>query len=540
MFSKLLGAVLTGLLLYLAWPVGGFAPLLFIAFLPLLWVEQQLYEQRIALYKVFSLAYVAFFIWNFATTWWLHHASLGGAWFAISVNAGLISLVFWLYAFIKRKSNPTLALIWLACGWMSLEKLHLVWDFAWPWLNLGNGFAENPRWIQWYEYTGSFGGSLWIWWVNLSLFTGLLKFSKTRDKAYLWHSVLFSALQIGTPIAFSLYRFSHYQVGAQIAKVLVLQPNLDPYSEKFQKDNAETARDLIQLSQAADTAAFDYIIAPETALNRPIDLDHPMRARALQRIKDLTRRHPQTAFITGAEFERVYRDAKDLPEDVNRFPGSSVWFQSFNSALQITASDPLQVYQKSKLVVGVERIPYKPIVQRLFGDILIDLGGTSISLSTQTTRSVFTNSSNSLVAAPIICYESVFGAFVTDCVKKGANWLCIITNDGWWQKTQGYRQHLAYARLRAIENRRSIARSANTGVSAFISERGILQKHLDYDTRGSLSGVLHIQNKKTFYTRYGDYIARTAILIAALLLFYALMLSLKSRIKPTAPPTDIS
>lgn len=531
MLLHILGAILTGILLHLAWPVGGFAPLLFIGFIPLLWVEQRLYETRAKLYKVFLLAYLSFGIWNFSTTWWLHYASVGGAWFAILANALLMSLVFWLYAFAKRRIKPGPALLLLVCSWLALEKLHLVWDFAWPWLNLGNGFAEHPKWIQWYEYTGSFGGSLWVWWVNIGLFLSSLKFSKTRDKAYLWRGLLFNALKVGLPLICSLYRFAHYQQGTQRAHVLVLQPNLDPYTEKFSKSNLTMSRNLIRLSQAADTARFDYIIAPETALNHPIDLRHPMRAPALKALKRFALKHPETALITGATFEKIYRQTEDIPEDANKFSDSPTWFQSFNSALQIDASDSLQVYQKSKLVVGVERIPYKSVIQRIFGDVLIDMGGTAVSLSTQARRSVFGNSTNTFTAAPIICYESVFGSFVTDYVKRGANWLCIITNDGWWQKTQGYRQHLAYARLRAIENRRSIARSANTGVSALISERGIIQKRLDYGIRGSLSGWISIQNERTFYTRYGDYIARLALFIAVLLWLHTLVCYLKSRIK---------
>ncbi len=531
MRPKVLLSILTGLLLYLSWPVGGFAALLFIGFVPLLWVEHQLYVQRAALYKVFLLAYIAFVIWNFLTSWWLHYATVAGALFTVLVNAGLMSLVFWLYAFTKRKCRPPLALLFLVCAWLGLEKLHLIWEFAWPWLNLGNGFAANPKWIQWYEYTGTFGGSLWVWWVNSGVFISLLKFSKTKDKAHIMRGLCFCILKIGLPIAASAYIFSHYREAAQNASILVLQPNLNPYTEKFHKSNVQTARDLISLSQRADTGRFDYIIAPETALNKPIDLSDPMRYPSIRLIKNFTWQHPQTAFITGAESQKIYRNAKRLPDDANPFADGSGGFQSFNSALQIDAQDSLQVYHKSKLVAAVEVIPYRSLTEKILGRNMIDLGSTSVSLATQKTRSVFKNAANHFVAAPIICFESVFGEFVTGYVKNGANWLCIITNDGWWEKTQGYRQHLAYARLRAIENRRSVARSANTGVSAFISERGIVQKRLNYNIRGCLNGTISIQTQQTFYTLYGDYIARIAIFIGALLFLYALVNAIQSRIK---------
>ncbi len=530
MRTKIPLAILSGLLLYLSWPVGGWTPLLFIGFVPLLWVEHQLYVRRAALYQVFLLAYIAFFTWNFLASWWLHYATVVGALFTVLANAWLMSLVFWLYAFTKRKTKPALALLFLVCAWLAFEKLHLVWEFAWPWLNLGNGFAAHPKWIQWYEYTGTFGGSLWVWWVNTGVFTVLLQFSKTKDKTHLVHGLCFCVLKIGLPIAVSTYRFSHYREATQSARILALQPNWDPYTEKFHQRNVQVVRDLIKLSQPADTGRFDYIVAPETALNKPIDLSAPMGYPSLQLIKDFARQHPQTAFITGAEFQKTYRDAKRLPDDADSFVDGSGGFQHFNSALQIDAQDDLQVYHKSKLVAEVEVIPYRSLTEKILGSRMIDLGGTSTSLAGQKTRSVFKNTANDFIAAPIICFESVFGEFVTDYVKRGANWLCIMTNDGWWRESQGYRQHLAYARLRAIENRRSVARSANTGVSAFISERGIIEKRLDYRTRGSLSGVISIQSRQTFYTTHGDYIARIAVFIAALLFLYALVNAIRSRI----------
>ncbi|MFZ8281203.1 nitrilase-related carbon-nitrogen hydrolase, partial [Staphylococcus aureus] len=78
------------------------------------------------------------------------------------------------------------------------------------------------------------------------------------------------------------------------------------------------------------------------------------------------------------------------------------------------------------------------------------------------------------IAAPIICYESIYGEYIRTYVQKKATLLSIITNDGWWGNTPGYQQHLAYAKLRAIENNRWVVRSANTGVSAIINNKGNL------------------------------------------------------------------
>ncbi|MFW5773350.1 MAG: apolipoprotein N-acyltransferase [Tangfeifania sp.] len=123
-------------------------------------------------------------------------------------------------------------------------------------------------------------------------------------------------------------------------------------------------------------------------------------------------------------------------------------------------------------------------------------------------------------AAPVICYESVFGEYLTDYVKKGAEFIVIITNDGWWRNTPGYKQHLSFARLRAIETRRSIARSANTGISAFINQRGDLVQTTQWWSETAIKDSVKLNDKITFYVRYGDYIARVSVFVSVLLILY--------------------
>lgn len=182
----------------------------------------------------------------------------------------------------------------------------------------------------------------------------------------------------------------------------------------------------------------------------------------------------------------------------------------------INSENNLQIYYKSKLVVGVELFPYKNILEPLFGEYLINLGGSVSSLSTQKNRSVFTN--QHFKVAPIICYESVYGNYVNDYVKLGAQFLAVITNDGWWQNSEGHKQHLMLSKLRAIENRRDLVRSANTGVSAIINQKGDIVQHLAYGQKGIIKATINLNDTKTFYNRYGDYMARLAQFIAIILI----------------------
>ncbi|MFN5921205.1 MAG: apolipoprotein N-acyltransferase, partial [Bacteroidota bacterium] len=123
--------------------------------------------------------------------------------------------------------------------------------------------------------------------------------------------------------------------------------------------------------------------------------------------------------------------------------------------------------------------------------------------------------------APVICYESVYGEYVSEYIRKGANLICIITNDGWWGNTPGYRQHFDYAKLRAIETRRYVVRSANTGISGFIDDRGQAMQQSGWWQPAVLRQKVQLNSSLTFYVRYGDYIGTIAVVMLFLKLLAA-------------------
>jgi apolipoprotein N-acyltransferase len=190
-------------------------------------------------------------------------------------------------------------------------------------------------------------------------------------------------------------------------------------------------------------------------------------------------------------------------------------FEAFNAAIQLDSTDRVPVYFKSQLVVGVEKMPY-PQYMKFLEKFTVRLGGTFRGWGTQDFRGVFFSAKDSTGIGPIICYESVFGEFVAGYVRNGADLLFVITNDGWWGDTPGYHQHNAFSSLRAIETRRSIARSANTGISSLINQRGEVLDSLGWWKRGAVKGTLNVNHALTFYVRNGDYIGRVASYFALL------------------------
>lgn len=145
---------------------------LFFAFLPLFYLDQFFVEQK-KNYRSVSFwghAFFAVFIWNVLTTFWIVNATLTGALMAFLINSFAMSLVLWLAHIARRNFRANLGYIALIVFWISFEYIHYHWDIEWPWLHLGNGFANNVKMVQWYEYTGVFGGTFWVLIMNIVLF----------------------------------------------------------------------------------------------------------------------------------------------------------------------------------------------------------------------------------------------------------------------------------------------------------------------------------------------------------------------------------
>jgi apolipoprotein N-acyltransferase len=151
-------------------------------------------------------------------------------------------------------------------------------------------------------------------------------------------------------------------------------------------------------------------------------------------------------------------------------------------------------------------------------DNFVDLGGVTGQLGRNDKATVFRK--GEVVAGPAICYEGMYGEEYARFVTEGANLMLVLSNDGWWGDTPGHKRLFDFCRLRAIETRRSVARSANTGVSGFITPTGEVLQRLDWDERGVLTQKVELRQEQTFYVRYGDWIGRTAMILTVLCLLY--------------------
>lgn len=505
-------SITSGLLLAISWPTYGFPLFLFFGFIPLLVAEYNIRSNKFSKSQVFGLAFLTFFIWNMISTWWIYNSTPFGMWFAEIVNSIVMALVFLIYHIVAKRATFTISSLFLVCVWMSFEYLHLQWEFSWPWLNLGNGFANFTSWIQWYEYTGTFGGTLWIWIVNIGVYKSVLLYIEYQDKSILYRSAIRNGLIILLPILLSFIILKTYKEESTPIEVVILQPNINPYTEKYNTTDTHIGRLLDSLTKTAITSKTDFIIAPETVFADNNRLTNFPRSIAKKTAQKILKPYPNASFLSGISLLDVFDDPDKIRKQTNTYK-EGVYYDDYNSAFFVRPDGTDELYHKSKLVVGVENFPYQSVLKPIFGDAMIDLGGTVAKKTTQEDREVFF-SKDSIGVGTLICYESVYGEFATGYIRNKAGFLAIITNDAWWGNTQGHRQHLSYAKLRAIETRRSIARSANTGISAIINQTGDIVSSLGYEKRGVVKGTLNANNKITFYAKAGDYLARIAIFLS--------------------------
>ena len=468
--------------------------------------------------------YSAFVIWNAITTFWVCNATIGGGLFAIFANALQMSLVFGLFRLSKKKFSGALPYIFLMVAWIAWERFYFDAEISWPWLVLGNSFARTTWAIQWYEFTGTLGGSLWIWACNLALFGLLVSLSdgswqRFNGKAKAAAISGYMAIMILPPaISPFIGREYHDSMESEdCLPVMIVQPNIDPYN-KFQAMTQEQQNTLL-LSQIEKTLKDNcndscrshlLVIAPET-FTSDIIVGKYERSRTWQAFTSFLKDYPDVSILFGAS-SYDYINSDDAPSHTARRISDGLWLESHNSALVTDGTGKTEIFHKSKLVVAVEHTPY-PAIFCPIDDMLGGVMGRCIGQDEIT----LLNAGRTPIGCAV-CYESVYGEYCTGYVRKGAEALIIITNDARWGDTPGYRQHLSYASLRAIETRRAIARCANTGISAIISPDGEVLQPTQWWKPAVIEGCLPLSDRITFYVAHGDITGRICTFVFLLLL----------------------
>lgn len=514
--NRFLFSALSGVLMFISFPfTGSLTFLVFVSWVPILLIENSILNYKKSK-NLFIYSYLTFLIYNTGTTWWIWNADEGGMLFAVLLNSLIMAMFFQVFHVIKKRINLNFSLLFLLTTWITFEFLHYSWELSWPWLNLGNTFSITPKIIQWYEYTGVLGGSIWILIINYLIF----KLVITNDYQKVFKSKL--TLIIGSlillPISFSLYRYYDYKEVVDPVKLVVIQPNINPYTEKFSSDVSLQIQKMFDLLSNKVNRDTELLIAPETAISSSVWENNFSQTALYFEIKNSLIKLYNIPFLTGASTLKHF-DSKNSSAS-RLLPNDQGYYESYNTSVLFSDKKAPEFIHKSKLVLGVEKIPFNNFFPWL-EDLAINLDGASGSLGVEEKPKSF--SIDSLKFTSTVCYESVYGEFVSEQVKSGAQFITVITNDGWWGDTPGYKQHASFSRLRAIENRRSLARSANTGISSFINQRGEIVSKTRWDEARVLKGEINKNNKLTLYTKYGDILGLFFASIYVLLIGFILL-----------------
>lgn len=532
--NKLIIALLAAFVLLISIPFlvphTGFLAL--VAFVPLLCAERVASQTGVR--HFFWWYFAAFALWNALTTWWVCEATVGGGIFAVVANAAQMALVFGVFRLSKKRLQGVLPYILLACLWTAWERWYMVSaEISWPWLTLGNAFARTTSLIQWYEVTGVLGGTLWIWASALSIFGIMVAlsdgtFARWNAKARVILPALAAIVVLGPAIASEIRYATYTEESEGTLDVTLAQSNFDPYHKlkaTSQRDQNAQVVDLFHheldslysLEGAGESVRL--LMLPET-FTSDIWMNWPQDSPTWKTFQGVLAEYPNVNLLFGASVYELFNQ-RSKPSILARPYGGSAWYESHNAAFLTDRTGRTDHCYKNKLVVGTELTPYPKIFAPL-DDKLGGLMGRCIGQGYVSTLDVVSRDSLGAETGRIalgvpICYESVYSEYCTGYVKAGAKALAVITNDGWWGDTPGYRQHFSYSRIRAIELRRDVARCANTGISGFINQRGDVLQQSGWWVPDAISSRINLSSRVTFFAQHGDIAGSIATLVAGLL-----------------------
>lgn len=495
-------SIAMGILLGLSWPPLPFPFLVFPAFLLLFRIIDLCQSAREAAYR----SYAGFVIWNLITTYWLMLANEAAGVAAILANAAVMTVpVMLMYLAHKNIRNRWLAAIVQTAFWISYEYLHHQWDLAWPWLALGNAWSNVPALVQYISFTGYLGISFWI---VLVCALGYQAITSNKKVLLMATAVVFAVFPI---VSFIQLQFLDFQAEHTVETVVV-QPNFDSYQDYGGYRTPRLAlNSLISLSDSAKTKNTKLVVWPENGLD-PYVASRPVNDQAANAIKPrLSSKSVEwdATIIGGTRYYEYFKpeEAPPLPKMVGQTP-----YLTYNAALGFQPDSSMDIYRKHNLVPIVERLPFVHFLNQIdiFG--LVDWAENQ-QFGKGYHADQFEVSSTKTPA--LICYDSVFPSWVREFVTGGAGFLTIITNDGWWGDTSGHEQHFAYARLRALEFRRWVVRSANNGISGIVAPDGSIKVETKYWTRTAFRYAVPVLNGQTIYARFGDWLSYLMLIISA-------------------------
>jgi len=502
--SRLLLATASGLALAAASPPSPAGLLAWAAFVPLF-----IALEGAGARESFLIGLVSGLVFYLGTVYWVVHSMyyFGGVPLWISVAVMLLLALYLavytgLFAFLSRALRPmpvAARMLAVPAVWVALEYMRGTLFTGFPWMLLGYTQTPYLPLIQIAGITGVWGVSYLVMAVNAAVFM------------YLWPALTGDPVPgrraaapvlglLAFSVAYGLFAMARVDAGATAGKELavgIAQGSIDQ-SVKWATGYQDKTVDIYaSLSREAAEDGARLIVWPETAMPFFFESNRAGRESVFE-----VARETGSYILTGS-LGYNYNPGSDGPE--------SKGVLYFNSAYLIAPDGRIAGrYDKHHLVPYGEYVPLKrflPFVKKLTegaGEFAAGPGAVPLTFE-------------GVSMGVLICYEATFPGLSREFVRNGAGLLVNITNDAWFGRTSAPYQHLAMTRMRAVENRVFIVRSANTGISAVIDPAGRVVERSSLFERTYLKGrVGPGRGRTTIYTALGDFFAYACLAASAL------------------------
>lgn len=544
--------LLSGILLGIAFPPFPFGILAFVGFLPLLIAL----ESASGIGQTFRWSYIAFWAFHGAANWWISSWQaetdpyLMASGLALWVAHPLFFTVPMMgYKWLHKRLGRMTALAAFPFLWVSFEWLHSLGEASYPWLTIGYTQILNTAYAQVADIGGVWLVSFLVAAVN-ALIARLYfiqkehhSFSTQKLWQWLWLPpvrlhVAGILLLLLLPLVYGWIQlgvWSHERMihdpAVHTTNIAVVQPNINPW-KKWDEGRSPHGQVLhaiaLQDSLIAATGRPDLVVWSETAI--PYRILAPVNSSFFFQVQNWVDTSGVT-LLTGFPDDTVYTQNELAPPSsrMSVEENDTMRFDSFNAAMILVpgarASVKPPVYKKMKLTPLAERLPYADALTFAMTWVEWGVGISAWGLGPeQHTLNYSLPSGDAARVGSIICIESIYPDFVAGFVRKGANILTVITNDGWYNYTTGPDQHFWIAAMRAIETRRYIARSANTGISGFITPTGEALRKSTIDTQLAMEETLPLIEHRTLYVSWGDWLPICTTILAFFSLLSPLVL----------------
>ena len=530
----------SGILLGISFPPFPFPFQLFMfaALVPYFYVI----DRREKLIDINRATYLTAFVFCLITIYWV------GSWQAATDPFLLISgvlLVFFnpvfflipstLYFYARSLFNKKWALFFFPLFWITYEYAYMITDASFPWLTLGSGLSHFLPFIQVAEFIGAVGISLLVLYINYFVFKAAFQ-SGGKRKMIFW-TIALSLITL--PIIYGYYRINTFEMSNKKVKVGIVQPNFDPWDKWSEESSPSAVLDLyFEMSQKAIDKNAALIVWPETAI--PVYLMGGTYLNLTGKIYSFLKKQ-NVYLLTGMPDLRFFSSKENAPSDVKYSKEGGYYYATYNAILLFSPnSQSLQRYGKMKLVPFGERVPFVDELPFLGNWIKWGVGISGWNVGQDTSIFFIPKikieepngiKEDSLRINGLVCYESIYPFFNASFVNKGVDFISVVTNDSWYGNSSGPYQHKEFAVLRAIENRKSVIRAANGGISCIIDPLGRTVKETKMFTRDVLTGDVILQPGKTFFTEHSTAIPLIASAFSLWILGLVIIRWIKKKLK---------